>query len=161
MNLKPFGRWQPQPNQRSFGHAHFWERAMMSRRQFLKAGVATAVVFGSGLWQPKLVSAASLPGNAPKPIPGGTTIPGLGFFHFFFPTGGPPGALTIESGQGDPALITDFKGMVGVGDFSGGTGTGKTGVHTSQLFWKADVRFMVGEFIGVDGHHHHGAFAFV
>jgi len=39
-------------------------------------------------------------------------------------------------------------------------GTGKDGGGTT-LFWAADLRFMDGEYIGLDGRHRQGAFAFV
>src|SRR5713226_9397881 len=101
------------------GHAHFWERALITRRHFLQTAAATsAVAFGSGLGLPMVAHAA---GPEPKPIPGTTTIP-FGTFHFNFPTGGPPDAITIESGKGEVSLITDFNGVVGVGDFANGKG---------------------------------------
>ena len=47
--------------------------------------------------------------------------------------------------------------------FINGTGTGRdlnTGAE-SQLNFDSDMRFMQGEYIGVDGKHYQGTFAFV
>ena len=46
---------------RHFGHAHFWERAMMSRRKFIGAAAGTTgAILGAGLWVPKLALAAGV-----------------------------------------------------------------------------------------------------
>jgi len=143
----------------SVGHDHFWQRAL-SRRQLLvgSAGVVGAAVaspFGTAL------AKAAAPGTGqPNPIPGGTQIDGLGFFHFYFPTtSNPVGATTVvENGSGDPSTITDFNGFIGLGDFAGGTGKDQS---NTTLYWAADVRFMDGEYVGTDGRHRQGAFAFV
>ena len=146
---------------RPHGHAHFWERAALTRRQFLTAGAASVAVaaFG-GLWEPARANAAPPVGALPRPIPGGTQIGTLGFFHFYFPTlGNPPGSThVIENGTGDPSTITDFNGKVGVSEMSGGTGVDNLG-HTQ--YWKSDVRFMDGEYVDVDGEHRQGTIAFV
>jgi hypothetical protein len=143
-----------------YGHAHFWDRAL-SRRQLLgrTAGLA-GVAVGSAFGFPAMARAAAPGQGVPRPIPGGTTIDGLGLFHFYFPTANNPvGATdTIESGRGDPSLITDFNGFIGVGEWGGGTGNDQNG---TTLYWAADLRFMDGEYIGLDGRHRQGAFAFV
>jgi len=151
--------WEAEVGDRPVGHAHFWERAF-SRRQLVSrtAGLA-GVAAASSLGWPGMGLAA--PGKGvPRPIPGGTVIDGLGLFHFYFPTSPNPAGSpdTIESGRGDPSTITDFNGFVGVGDFGGGTGKDQTG---KTLYWGADVRFMDGEYVGLDGRHRQGAFAFV
>jgi hypothetical protein len=152
--------WDSRSGGEPYGHAHFWERAL-SRRQFLgrTAGVA-GVAVGSAFGLPAIAKAASPARAAPRPIPGGTTIDGLGKFHFFFPTANNPvgSTDTVQNGHGDPSVITDFNGFVGVGDWGGGTGKDEDG---RTLFWAADVRFMDGEYIGLDGREHQGAFAFV
>jgi hypothetical protein len=141
------------------GHDHFWQRAL-SRRQLLVGsagvvGAAVATPFGTGLAK----AAAPGPGQ-PNPIPGGTQIGPLGFFHFYFPTTSNPAGATsvIENGRGDPSTITDFNGFIGSGDFGGGTGKDQS---NTTLYWAADVRFMDGEYVGTDGRHRQGAFAFV
>jgi hypothetical protein len=140
------------------GHDHFWER--LSRRQLLgrTAGVAAVAAAGSRLSWPAVASADSA--AAPRPIPGGTTIDGLGKFHFYFPTSPNPAGSkdTIRGGNGDLSTITDFNGFVGAGEWGGGTGEDQNG---RTLFWAADVRFMDGRYKGLDGRRHEAAFAFV
>ena len=151
------GIWDAEVGHRQVGHSHFWERAL-SRRQLLGgvAGVTGAAVASS--WLPGVARAAAPGPGLPAPIPGGTILGPFGLRHFYFPEGGPPGALTVESGKGDPSTITDFNGFIGVGDFTGGTGKDQT---NRTLYWKSDLRFMDGEYIGVDGRHRQGAFVFV
>jgi hypothetical protein len=150
--------WQAQVGDRPGWHRHFWERAL-SRRQLLgrSAGLA-GVALGSALTLPAIAKA---PGNGePRPIPGGTPGP-FGLVHFYFPTVRPnPAAApdTIENTRGDPALIADFNGFIGSGEWGGGTGTDQTG---TLLYWAADLRFMDGEYIALDGQHRQGAFAFL
>jgi hypothetical protein len=152
--------WQAKVGDGYGGHSHFWERAL-SRRQLLgrSAGLA-GVVLGSALALPAIVKAKA-PGNGePRPIPGGTPGP-FGLLHFYFPTVRPNPAAspdTIENTRGDPSLITDFNGFIGSGEWGGGTGTDQDG---TTLYWAADLRFMDGEYIDLDGRHRQGAFAFI
>jgi hypothetical protein len=142
------------------GHAHFWERAL-SRRQLLgRSAAAAGVAVGSAFGLPAVARAAARAQGSPRPIPGGTTIDGLGLFHFYFPTAKNPAGstVTIQNGEGDPSTISDFNGFIGVGDFGGGTGKDENG---RTLYWAADVRFMDGEYVGLDGRDRQGAFAFV
>jgi hypothetical protein len=151
--------WESRVGDTQIGHAHFWDRAL-SRRQVLAraAGVAGAAV-ASPLVLPGLARGAKPGTGEPRPIPGGTEIPGIGLIHFYFPAENPVGALdTIENGRGDPSTITDFNGFVGVGEWGPGTGTDQA---SNTLFWAADVRFMDGEYVGLDGRHRQGAFAFI
>jgi hypothetical protein len=129
--------------------AAFRERTL-SRRGFLRAAAGmTGVVLGSGLILPSRAWAA---GADPRPIPGGVQPFGDGteVFHVFAP----------EQGN-EPSTITDLNGMVGVAHIRGaGTSTDTTGEQTRLLF-DADMRFMRGEYIGVDGQRYNGTFAFV
>src|SRR5262245_47611157 len=95
------------------------------------------------------VSAISLPGLAladdggslvaPRPIPNGD-----GGTHHFLP------------GRGkEVTTVTDFKGLIGIGQL---TGTGTATGFSQKLNFSVDNRFLVGEFVGVDGLHHRGAF---
>lgn len=133
------------------GHQHFWERAMMSRRQFIAtAAGATGAVLGSGLWLPGLALADSA---APRHIPGGIQPlgPGTELFHVF------PVAHGVE-----PSTITDFHGAIGAAEVQGtGTGTNTNTGTTSSLNFDVDMRFMQGVYIGMDGERHHGTFAFI
>ena len=144
----------------SGGHAHFWERAL-SRRAFLNSSAfAGAAAATSPIWVAKLVEAQPFAQANPKHIPGGTLLPFQPTpFHFFFPTPGVPGAVTIQSGHGDPSLIFDFDGMVGMAEV--GLGQGTSTLDGRRLFWAADARFMKGTYIGTDGDTRTGAFAFL
>jgi len=127
------------------GHAHFWERAMLSRRQVIKTAVAaTGAVLSSGLWMPALAHADN---PAPRPIPGGVA-PGA---HIFLPG---PGS--------EPSTITDFHGFIGVAALRGaGTGINTRSDQEHRLVFDVDVRFMQGVHIGLDGERHRGTFAFI
>jgi hypothetical protein len=152
--------WDSRAGGEQRGHAHFWERAL-SRRQLLgRTAVLAGAAAGSTLGFTKTARAAPPGPGVPGPVPGGTTIDGLGLFHFYFPTtSNPVGSTTVvANGRGDPATITDFNGFIGLGDWTAGTGTDGGG---TTLFWAADLRFMDGEYIGLDGRHRQGAFAFV
>ena len=136
---------------RYVGHTHFWERALMSRRQFMTAAAgATGVVLGSGLWMPGLALADD---NAPRPIPGGIQFPfaGTEVFHVFPPVHG-----------AEPSTIFDFNGFVGVAHLTGtGTGTDTATGTSSSLLFDVDNRFMQGVYVGVDGKKHTGTFGFI
>ncbi len=60
------------------------------------------------------------------------------------------------------STMTDFTGVLGVVAVSGtGTGTNtNTGVPT-RLVLDADMPFMQGQYIGMDGQNHEGTFVFV
>jgi hypothetical protein len=132
-----------------FGHAHFSER-LISRGHFLRlAGGATAGALTSPLWMPALAQAAK-PSAAPNPIPGGIQPfgPGTEVFHIFLP----------EPGN-ELSTITDFNGFIAAAHITG-TGTGTLSGTPTPLLFDADMRFMQGEYIGVDGRHHIGTFGF-
>ena len=135
---------------RYVGHTHFWERAMMSRRQFMMtAAGTTGAVLSSGLWMPGVAQAQGSRVD-PKPIPGGFTAFGVFIHHF------PPGPVN------EPSQITDLHGSIGLANLKG-TGTGinrDTGAPTPLLF-AVDNRFMKGIYIGVDGKKHTGTFGFI
>lgn len=133
------------------GHTHFWERAMLSRRQFMAtAAGATGVVLASGLWMPGIALADNA---APKPIPGGIQPfgPGTEVFHVF------PIAPGVEL-----STITDFHGAIGGAEVQGtGTATNTNTGATSSLVFDVDMRFMQGAYIGMDGETHRGTFSFI
>ena len=125
----------------------------VTRRGFLGGTLgATAAGLGWGGGMVSLAGAASaisLPSLAladdegslvePVPIPNGD-----GGTHHFLP------------GRGkEVATITDFNGFVGIGQL---TGTGTATGFSRKLNFSVDNRFLVGEFLGVDGAHHRGAF---
>ena len=127
-------------------HRHFWERAL-SRRQFLAASAAaTGGAVTAPLWVPTLVEASSID---PKPIPE-TIFPSTPF-HIQLPVPG-----------NELSAISDFNGVLGVAAVSGaGTGTNTNTGATTRLVFDADMRFMQGQYIGVDGQNHEGSFVFV
>lgn len=129
----------PAGEQRPYvGHAHFWERALSRRQVIRTAAGGTAVVLGAGLLAPGLAEAKSA-SVAPKPIPE-TLIPGTPFH-------------VLDPGSEEPSTITDFDGFVGATEIQG-KGTG-------DLLFDADMRFMQGKYVGVDGKVHRGTFGFV
>jgi hypothetical protein len=124
-----------------------WRRAL-SRRQFLEtAAGATGAVLGSGL----RLSAPALAGHHadPRPIPGTSGTDFNVHFNFSDPADEP---------HHEPSLITDFHGFIGAAEVEGtGMGTG----FDEPLRFTGDLRFMNGEYIGVDGRRDHGTFAFI
>src|SRR6266478_9776661 len=136
------------PLGRGHGHAHFWQRAAAhSRRGFLQAGATLA----AGLAIPSMLR-ASVEHPLPNPIPGGLDLLGNGhIFHVYLPGTSP-----------ELATITDFNGVLGATDVLGSwTAEGFTPPPNTPLIFDADMRFMSGEYIGRDGRHHQGNFAFV
>jgi len=147
-----------------------FERPALSRRQFITSTAAVSVALGLGLRE--TAEAKKLPpatgviedcSPAPEPIPGGfNAFEVLGspfpdkFFHLFLPG---PGM--------EPATIFNFNGDVAILDIHG-TGT-RTELNPftrepdgemPNLPFAADVRFMDGDYIGVDGKRHKGTFGF-
>jgi hypothetical protein len=142
------------------GHAHFWERAL-SRGQFIRtAAGATGAALSSGLWLPALAHADDFD-DLPKPIPGGGQPfgPGTEVFHNYAPPVDPQiGGLPWP--ELDLSQITDFKGALAVARIQG-TGTLTQGaVITPGALYDADMRFMQGRYVGVDGEEHQGTFGF-
>ena len=147
--------------QQLVGHSHFLQRAF-SRRNFVRtAAGATGIALGAGVLIPVLALADNDNDNEdddtttpfePRPIPGGIQPlgPGTPIFHTY-----PPGL------NNEPSTITDFKGTFGIVLANGmGTRTDpKTGSNRDAF--DLDIRFMQGLFVGMDGHQHRGAFAFV
>jgi hypothetical protein len=142
----------------------------ITRRQFLKAGTATTLAllttnFGSAI--PHLVSAAGNKNVAaadPRPIPYGLPFlyPDPTIFHVQapgYPLPNPP--FDSNPASNNPATITDFNGFVGLG-YVGGYGThhNLTTNVTKKMYWEVDMRFMVGEYVGVDGLMHNGTIGF-
>src|SRR5215831_17993003 len=72
--------------------------------------------------------------------------------------------LTVDSplpGR-DPSMIYDFRGFIGEADINlTGSGTDLNTHATAPYSFHADMRFMKGVFVGTDGQHHKGTFAFI
>ncbi len=129
--------------------SHIWSHSL-SRRQLLgRALGATATgallaAMGSELLNAPIVLAEESDQVVePTPIPGGDNRT-----HHFLP------------GRGkEVSTINNFNGMVGIGQLRGaGTGTDTVTGATTRLSFSVDNRFLVGEYIGVDGGIHRGAF---
>jgi len=125
----------------SFGHPHFWQRAL-SRRAFIagaSAGIGGVALAGAGI--PLLASAGT--SGAPRPVPGTANIGGTHFHFNFF-------------GNGDASTVFDFNGGIAAAH-TVGAGKGPF----SDLTFDADMRIMVGEYIDLAGQHQNAAFGFV
>jgi hypothetical protein len=121
-----------------------------TRRQFLRRGaVAAGGVAAAGLFQ--TASAIGGPARDPRPVPGGFTagfelVPSDPAFHLF------PPYVGFEM-----STITDFKGVVAGTEIQGTA-------HASDgrpFTFDADMRFMQGTYVGLDGRVHDGTFGFV
>jgi hypothetical protein len=142
-----------------FRHFHAAEPAP-GRRRFLRSMAGLGL--SSGLLVPGLVQAALSPDPGgggddndalPKPIPGGVSPFGILVHHYPVPPPGTPLANLTE-----PSEITDFKGFIGDTRILGaGVGTG----FATPLAFRTDMGFMMGNYIGEDGRHHHGTFCFI
>lgn len=162
MNLKHFHVHVHRGRRNPHSHVHG-----LSRRHFLKAGfgaAAASLLLPSVSIAARRTAWAAQSGGMPNPIPHLTDLGDLGAIHLYLPTPtlAPPGDPTIDSGGGDPSTITDFTGSVGVFEPFGGTGiaTNPDG-STEEQFWAADVRFIDGQYIDVDGNEQEGTFAFI
>jgi hypothetical protein len=122
-------------------------RASLSRRRFLRSGVAAAgALAGVGLLNAGPAFGAD--GAEPRPIPGG-----------FDASGNPVGtgaALHVQPpGVGfEMSTITDFNGVIAAADVQG---TANNGAY----FFDCDMRFMDGLYVGTDGKLRQGSFGFV
>jgi len=126
----------------SFGHRHFWQRAL-SRRAFIagaSAGIGGAALAAAGV--PLMVAARGTPG-APKPVPGTADIFGTHFHFNFF-------------GSGDASTVFDFNGGIAAAHT---IGNGK-GAFSDKTF-DVDMRIMKGEYIDLAGRHQNAAFGFI
>ena len=123
----------------------------LSRRQFLSSAAGLAV--GTGL-STTLVAQGGNPhvDASPNPITGGVSPFGVFIHHFPVSPPGTPLANFTE-----PSQITDFNGFVGLNRIRGfGSGTG-----FPTLAFQADMGFMVGEYVAVDGKHYHATLGFI
>ncbi len=137
-------------------HPHI--HVALSRRRFMALGAGAAMASGLAdstvsAQQDAAASRVRFDGDiescspAPLPVAGD---PNLGGLHIWLPV------PAVE-----PSTIFNFKGEVGVVDISGmGTLTDTTTGEETRLPFLADVRFMTGVYLGVDGRVHNGTFGF-
>ena len=130
--------------------AHHAAHRLVSRRAFMGGAAGlTAAALGASVLRAPAAWAKSGSVVVPKPT---TNVLSLGGLDFHLTSFGP--------GM-DPSSITDFNGFVGVADVQGtGTATNADGSQ-EPLFLDTDMRFMDGQFVGVDGKVHQGVFGFV
>ena len=140
---------EQEPIFRHLDHSHIWTRHL-SRRQLLGGALgATATgallaTMGSELLNtPVVLADESDQVVQPTPIPRGDNNT-----HHFLP------------GRGkEVSTIDNFNGMVAIGQLRGtGTATDTATGATTRLSFSVDNRFLVGEYIGVDGMRHRAAF---
>ena len=116
----------------------------MSRRAFLALAGSGALAIAAGP-----LARPSLGGNSdPKPIQGGVSP-----FHVYPPDykpGGPPAIWEQNT-------ITDFRGGFASTDVTG-WGLDQDG---RELYFRCDMRAVRGDYVGVDGSVHKGAFGFI
>ena len=132
------------------GPARHAAHRLVSRRAFMGGAAGlTATALGASVFRASAAWAKSGSVAVPKPT---TNVLSLGGLDFHLTSFGP--------GM-DPSSITDFNGFVGVADVQGtGTGTNADGFQEPLLF-DTDMRFMDGQFVGIDGKVHQGVFGFV
>jgi hypothetical protein len=128
-----------------YGHAHFWSRAL-SRRAFIGLGAGAA---GAVALLPLLRSTVAVAGGSPepKPIPGGSVPPPVG-----------PHAWLPQRGL-EPSTIFDFEGTVALADIYG-SGEARQSGHSFPANFNADMRFMTGRYVDLDGVTREGTFGF-
>ena len=129
----------------------------VTRRTFLGAAAVAAGAISTGFRVPLALAArGELASVLPLPIPGGVSPFGIFIHHF------PPVPVLGPASINEPSQITDFNGLVGVCRVTGsGIGTDRSTGVTTRLNYQVDNGFMSGLYIGEDGEHHHGTFAFV
>ena len=136
----------------------------ISRRKLI--GGAAGAVLGAGLLRPTSTEAHDDDDESehgacagPNPIPGGiTALKPFGIFVHHNPLN----PATLLANINDPSQITDFDGFVGLTHIrGGGMGTDTATGASTRLAFQADMGFSQGRFIGSDGRHHKGTFAFV
>ena len=121
-----------------------------TRRQFLRRGaIAVGGVAALGLLETD--KALGAPTGDARPIPGGFSasfelVPENPLIHVL------PPALGFEM-----STITDFKGVIAATEIQG-TAQGSNG---SSWTFDADMRFMQGTYVALDGRVHEHTFGFV
>jgi hypothetical protein len=140
----------------------------LDRRRLFQAAAGTAAAAGAtGALAWPTHSAAhggdddDLISPPPKPIPGGSQIPGGPFIHVFAP--GDPSVtlpftgIPLEGFDVDPSTLTDFRGFSAVA-FHVGTATGSDG-KTYNL--ETDMRAFQGAYVDTAGTRRFGRFALI
>jgi hypothetical protein len=135
------------------GFGRVFDRAVTeraSRGQVLRRGaVAVGALSGVGLLD--AAPAFAWWGAQPKPIPGG-------FDQNFIPVPKDPFIHVLPPAVGfEMSTITDFRGVVAATEVQGKA----RGSDGSTYTFDADMRFMLGHYVGRDGRERWGTFGFV
>jgi hypothetical protein len=126
------------------------EKPRLTRAAFLKGGVALAGALAiDNVWNAQ--SAAAHGASDPRPIPGGFDA------NFNFVTHDPLAHAFFPVVGLDMSTITDFRGTV-AGTEVQGTAHGSDG---SRWWFDADMRFMQGHYVAIDGRLRERSFAFI
>ena len=122
----------------------------MRRRELFRS---TAIVaLGAGVSKTLVAYGNPHVNASPRPIPGGVSPFGVFIHHFPLAAPGTPLANISE-----PSQISDFNGFVALNQINGlGSGTG-----LPSLSYRADMGFMDGVYMGVDGKQYHATFGFI
>jgi hypothetical protein len=122
----------------------------VSRRELLRSGaVAVGGIAGAGLLDP--TAALAQANAAPRPIPGGLSPQ-------FKPVPKNPFVHVLSPGIGsEMSTITDLKGVVAGSEIRGQA----YGSDGSTWGFDTDMRFMHGQYLGLDGRLRHGTFGFI
>jgi hypothetical protein len=141
-------------DKQSFGHDHFWDRALSRRRMLGTTLGATAALAAAGLVKP--LRAFAGPGGAePRPVDGTFSAGGVGW-HVDGPAPGP----TTTAPTAEMSTIYDFDGIVAAAQVQG-MGTGRQGPVSTRFPFDTDMRFMQGRYRGMDGRMHRGTFGLI
>ena len=124
--------------------------ALLRGHQFRRAAAVVGIVVFALAASATSAFARGKPGD-PKPIPGGfaadfSVVPSDPLIHVM------PPFLPFEM-----STIGDFSGAVGAADVQGTA----HGSDATDYFFDADMRFMTGTYVDVDGNVRHGSFAFI
>jgi hypothetical protein len=127
------------------GHDHFRRRAL-SRRGFIAVGAGAAAAVALRPLFP-FKTALATGGPEPKPIPGGSVPPPIG-----------PRVWLPQRGL-EPSTVFDFDGTVALADVYGSGEVHQGGLSFPANF-NADMRFMTGKYVDLDGVTQEGTFGF-
>jgi hypothetical protein len=140
--------------ERSFGHDHFWERAM-SRRRMLGTTLGLSGALAAASVLKPLRALAGSGGAEPRPVDGTLSAGGVGWH-----VDGPAPGATTTAPTAEMSTVYDFDGIVAAAQVQG-TGTGRQGPVSTQFPFDTDMRFMQGRYRGMDGRIYRATFGFI